>query len=123
MSRMNKFFLLFLSGLIPTSNASFLYIVNHEGINIESKCQDGKAEHQIWHTDVGGKVQKLNLKGHGTVVYKNPKLRERNIYKSEKGYIESKEIHKKAREESSKEVSTTLIREEVGNQLAFLENN
>ena len=45
------------------------------------------------------------------------------IYKSEKGYIESKEIHKKAREESSKEVSTTLIREEVGNQLAFLENN
>jgi len=45
------------------------------------------------------------------------------IYKSEKGYIESKEIHKKAREESSKEVSTTLIREELGNQLAFLENN
>ena len=45
------------------------------------------------------------------------------IYKSEKGYIESKEIHKKAREESSKEISTTLIREEVGNQLAFLENN
>ena len=44
------------------------------------------------------------------------------IYKSEKGYIESKEIHKKAREESSKEVLATLIREEVGNQLAFLDN-
>ncbi len=45
------------------------------------------------------------------------------IYKSEKGYIESKEIHKRAKEESSKEVSTTLIREEAGNQLAFLDNN
>ena len=54
---MNKFFLLFLFGLIPTANASFLYIVNHEGINIESRCQDGKAEYQIWHIDVGGKLQ------------------------------------------------------------------
>ncbi len=87
MTRMYKFLLLFLFCLIPTANASFLYIVNHEGINIESKCQDGKAEHQIWHTDVGGKVQKLNLKGHGTEGYKNPKLRERNIYKSEKGFL------------------------------------
>ena len=45
------------------------------------------------------------------------------IYKSEKGYVESKEIHRKAREDSSKETSTTMIREEVGNQLAFLEND
>ncbi len=45
------------------------------------------------------------------------------IYKSEAGYLESKEIHEKAREESSKEVSTTMIREEIGNQLAFLEND
>ena len=45
------------------------------------------------------------------------------IYNSEKGYLESKEIHEKAREESSKEVSTTMIREEVGVQLAFLDNS
>ena len=44
---MNKFLLLFLFGLIPTANASFLYIVNHEGINIEARCQDGKADYQI----------------------------------------------------------------------------
>ena len=84
---MNKFLLLFLFFLIPKANASFLYLVNHEGINIESKCQDGKAAHQIWHTDVGGKVQKLNLKGHGKESFKNPKLIERNIYKSEKGFL------------------------------------
>ncbi len=84
---MNKFLILFLFGLMPTANASFLYIVNHEGINIESKCQDGKADHQIWHIDVGGKVKKLNLKGHGKEVFKNPKLRARNIYKSEKGFL------------------------------------
>lgn len=45
------------------------------------------------------------------------------IYNNEKGYLESKEIHQKAREESSKEVSTTMIREEVGGQLAFLNNS
>ncbi len=44
------------------------------------------------------------------------------IYYSEKGYFESKEIHQKARDESSKEVSTTMIREEVGSQLAYLDN-
>lgn len=87
MTRMNKFILLCLFGLIPTGNASFLYIVNHEGINIESKCQDGKAEHQIWHIDDEGKVQKLNLKGHGTDSFKIPKLKARNIYKSEKGFL------------------------------------
>ena len=87
MTRMNKFLLLFLFGLIPTANASFLYIVNHEGINIELKCQDGNSDHQIWHIDVGGKVQKLNLKGHGTENFKNPTLRVRNIYKSEKGFL------------------------------------
>ena len=45
------------------------------------------------------------------------------IYKSEKGYVESKEIHRKVREDSSKVSSTTMIREEVGNQLTFLEND
>ena len=50
------------------------FLVNHEGISIESRCQDGKAEYQIWHVDVGGKVQKLNLKGHGKEYYKKPVL-------------------------------------------------
>ena len=84
---MNKFILFFLFGLIPTANASFIYIVDHEGINIESKCQDGKADHQIWHIEVGGKMKKLNLKGHGKENFKNPKLKARNIYKSEKGFL------------------------------------
>ena len=74
-------------GLIPSAQASVIYIVNHGRINIESRCQDGKAEHQIWHIDDGGKVQKLNLKGHGSDGYKNPKLRARNVYKSEKGFL------------------------------------
>ena len=96
---MNKFLLLFLFGLIPKANASFLYIVNHEGINIESRCQDGKAEYQIWHIDVGGKLQKLNLKGHGKEYYKNPELIPRNIYKSEKGFLCSKrQLRKKESE-------------------------
>ena len=53
-----------LLGLIPSANARVVYIVNHGRINIEERCQDGKAIHQIWHMDVSGKVQKLNLKGY-----------------------------------------------------------
>tara|TARA_A100000164_G_scaffold3496_1_gene3067 strand:- start:1399 stop:1713 length:315 start_codon:yes stop_codon:yes gene_type:complete len=73
--------------LIPTAHASVLYIVNHGRINIESRCQDRKAEHQIWHMDVRGKVQKLKLKGNGNEYFKNPELIPSNIYKSEKGYL------------------------------------
>ena len=76
----------FLLGFIPVINARVIYIVNHGKINIEERCQDGKAIHQIWHMDVNGKVQKLNLKGHGNKYFKNPELIPSDIYKSEKGY-------------------------------------
>ena len=85
--------------LIPKAHSSVLYIVNHGRINIESRCQDGKAEHQIWHMDVRGKVQKLNLKGHGNEYFKNPELIPSNIYKSEKSYLCSqRQLTKKERE-------------------------
>ena len=74
-------------GLIPTANARVVYIVNHGRINIEERCQDGKAIHQIWHMDIRGKVQKLNLEGHGNKYFKNPELIPSNIYKTEKGYL------------------------------------
>ena len=80
-------FVPFLLGLIPTANARVVYIVNHGRINIEERCQDGKADHQIWHMDVNGKVQKLNLKGHGNKYFKNPELIPSDIYKSERGYL------------------------------------
>ena len=85
MKRLSLVFLLF--GLIPTANARVVYIVNHGRINIEERCQDGKAIHQIWHMDVSGKIQELNLKGHGDKYFKNPELIPSNIYKSEKGYL------------------------------------
>ena len=85
-------------GLIPSAQASVIYIVNHGRINIESRCHDQKADHQIWHMDVRGKVQKLNLKGHGNEYFKNPELIPSNIYKSEKGYLCSqRQLTKKER--------------------------
>ena len=121
---MKRLLLLILSfGLIPSAQARVVYITNFGRIHIEERCQDGKPDHQVWHMDVRGEIQKLNLKGQGDEYFKNPELIPSDTYKSEKGYIESKEIHKRAKEESSKEVSTTLIREEAGNQLAFLDNN
>ena len=83
----NLLLLLFIVGLIPSANARVVYIVNHGRINIEERCQDGKAIHQIWHMDVSGKIQKLNLKGHGNKYFKNPELIPSNIYKTEKGYL------------------------------------
>ncbi|MBO8232388.1 hypothetical protein CU311_06800 [Prochlorococcus marinus str. MU1402] len=64
-----------------------VYIVNHGRINIKERCQDGKAVHQIWHMDVKGKVQKLNIKRHGNKYFKNPELIPSNINKSDKGYL------------------------------------
>ena len=93
MKRLSLVFLLF--GLIPTANARVVYIVNHGRINIEERCQDGKALHQIWHMDVNGKVQELNLKGHGNKYFKNPELIPSNINKSEKGYLCSQRQLKK----------------------------
>ena len=85
---MKGFFLLpFLFGLIPSAQARVVYIVNHGRINIEERCQDGKAVHQIWHMDVRGKVQKLNLKGHGNEYFKNPELILSDINKSDQGYL------------------------------------
>ena len=74
-------------GLIPSAQARVVYIVNHGRINIEERCQDGKAVHQIWHMDVRGKVQKLNLKGHGNEYFKNPELIPSDMHKSDKGYL------------------------------------
>ena len=94
-----KFLLLLILGFIPVANARVVYIVNHGRINIEERCQDGKADHQIWHMDVRGKVQKLNLKGHGNKYFKNPELIPSDIYKSEKGYLCSqRQLTKKERE-------------------------
>ena len=85
---MKGFFLLpFLFGLIPSSQARVVYIVNFGRINIEERCQDGKADHQVWHMDVRGEIQKLNLKGQGDEYFKNPELIPSDIYKSEKGYL------------------------------------
>ena len=85
---MKRLLLLILSfGLIPSAQARVVYIVNHGRINIEERCQDGKAVHQIWHMDVRGKVQKLNLKGHGNEYFKNPELIPSDINKSDKGYL------------------------------------
>ena len=86
-------------GLIPSAQSSVIYIVNHGIINIESRCNDEKADHQIWHMDVRGKVQKLDLKGHGNEYFKNPELIPSDIYKSEKGYLCSqRQLTKKERE-------------------------
>ena len=96
-------FVPFLLGLIPTANADVRYIVNHGRINIEERCQDGKADHQIWHMDVSGKVQKLNLKGHGNKYFENPELIPSDIYKSEKGYLCSqRQLTKKERKSYDK---------------------
>ena len=84
---MNKLILFLFLALIPSANARVVYIVNPGRINIEERCQDGKAIHQIWHMDVSGKVQELNLKGHGNKYFKNPELIPSDIYKSDKGYL------------------------------------
>ena len=81
------FLLPFLLGLIPDAQARIVYIVNFGRINIEERCQDGKADHQVWHMDVRGEIQKLNLKGQGDEYFKNPELIPSNIRKSEKGYL------------------------------------
>ena len=97
---MKRFFLpTFLLALIYPAQARVIYIVNFGRINIEERCQDGKAIHQIWHMDVKGKVQKLDLKGHGNKYFKNPELIPSDIYKSEKGYLCSqRQLTKKERE-------------------------
>ena len=85
---MKRFFLLpFLFGLIPDAQARIVYIVNFGRINIEERCQDGQADHQVWHMDVRGEIQKLNLKGQGDEYFKNPELIPSDIRKSEKGYL------------------------------------
>ena len=81
------FLLPFLLGLISDAQARVVYIVNFGRINIEERCQDGKADHQVWHMDIRGKVQKLDLKGHGNEYFKNPELIPSDVYKSEKGYL------------------------------------
>ena len=97
---MKRFFLpTFLLALICPAQARVIYIVNFGRINIGERCHDGKADHQIWHMDVKGKVQKLDLKGHGNEYFKNPELIPSDIYKSEKGYLCSqRQLTKKERE-------------------------
>ena len=97
---MKRFFLLpFLFGLIPDAQARIVYIVNFGRINIEERCQDGKPDHQVWHMDVRGEIQKLNLKGQGDEYFKNPELIPSDTYKTEKGYLCSqRQLTKKERE-------------------------
>ena len=93
------FLLPFLLGLIPDAQARVVYIVNFGRINIEERCQDGKSDHQVWHMDVRGEIQKLNLKGQGDEYFKNPELIPSDIFKSEKGYLCSqRQLTKKERE-------------------------
>ena len=88
-----------LFGLIPTANADVRYIVNHGRINIEVRCQDGMASHELQHMDERGKIQTLKLKGDGDEYFKNPELIPSNIYVSEKGYLCSqRQLTKKERE-------------------------
>ena len=97
------FLLPFLLGLIPDAQARVVYIVNFGRINIEERCQDGKADHQVWHMDVRGEIQKQNLKGQGDEYFKNPELIPSDIYKSEKGYLCSqRQLTKKEREAYNK---------------------
>ena len=85
---MKSLFLLpFLLGLIPDAQARVVYIVNFGRINIEERCQDGKADHQVWHMDVRGNIQKINLKGQGDNYFKNPELIPIDIRKTDKGYL------------------------------------
>ena len=85
---MKRFFLLpFLFGLIPDAQARIVYIVNFGRINIEERCQDGQADHQVWHMDVRGKIQKINLKGQGDNYFKYPELIPSDIRKTDKGYL------------------------------------
>ena len=88
-----------LISFVPSLNARVVYIVNFGRINIEERCQDGKPDHQVWHMDVRGEIQKLNLKGQGDEYFKNPELIPSDTYKSEKGYLCSqRQLTKKERE-------------------------
>ena len=89
----------FLLGLIPSANARVVYIVNHGRINIEERCQDGMASHELQHMDERGKIQTLKLKGDGDEYFKNPELIPSGIYVSKKGYLCSqRQLTKKERE-------------------------
>ena len=76
-----------LFGLIPTANADVRYIVNHGRINIEVRCQDGMASHELQHMDERGKIQTLKLKGDGEEYFKNPELIPSGIYVSENNIL------------------------------------
>ena len=64
----------FLLGFIHSAEARVVYIVNFGRINIEERCTDGKADHQIWYMDLRGKRKILNLKGKGNKYFKYPEL-------------------------------------------------
>ena len=76
-----------LLGLIPVVKADVRYIVNHGRINLEVRCQDGWASHELQHMDERGKIQTLKLKGDGDEYFKNPELIPSGIYVSEDGNL------------------------------------
>ena len=85
---MKSLFLLpFLLGLITDAQARVVYIINFGRINIEERCQDGQADHQVWRMDVRGNIQKINLKGQGDNYFKNPELIPIDIRKTDKCYL------------------------------------
>ena len=73
--------------LIPSAKADVRYIVNHGRINIEVRCQDGMASHELQHMDERGKIQTLKLKGDGDEYFKNPELIPSGIYVSKNGQL------------------------------------
>ena len=85
---MKNIILLIISfGLVPEVNARVVYIVNHGRINIEERCQDGMASHELQHMDERGKIQTLKLKGDGDEYFKNPELIPSGIYVSKNGKL------------------------------------
>ena len=83
----NLLFISLLLGFIPSAQARVVYIVNHGRINIEERCQDGMASHELQHMDERGKIQTLKLKGDGDEYFKNPELIPSDINRSDKGYL------------------------------------
>lgn len=85
---MKPFLLLtFFLGLIHSSQASVVYIVNFGRIDIEERCQDDKPDHQIWSMDATGRIIRLELKGQGNQYFSNPELIPIDIRETENGYL------------------------------------
>jgi len=111
---MKRFFLpTFLLALIYPAQARVIYIVNFGRINIEERCHDGKADHQVWFMDGGGNITRYELKGQGNEYFKNPELIPSGIRKTENGYLCSqRQLTKKEVEAYEKKVINACLKDE-----------